>query len=529
MEVQNKQDVMNFGQELEKTSEKSARGIAKLLKKLFKIIASGISDFRKLHRDGFKAIQSDGETKEIENMTNLSIEEVEYIARKAEKDGVPVTFYEFNAEKGKEDAEYFGKGASISKQRKLTKHIQKIDKISQFEKTHPKLYNLRKKHYSKLLYKNSQARDKIIKNRKGNIYRVSFNKSRTVWAASVYSEIKKMRTGVYDSYSEEKGKEFIERVKEHGLDLNIEEIREFMGTSLANGTVDESYFVNNYYTHTVSLAEFERIDKILRDKNFVYAVERVDSAVVDEQAEQLSGDEVLSYNSGVNERYTIRFDAKDLDIYKEECGINEGLIMFTGDTSNRNPFSNVMNDKCTIECPTTSIGLYLEKFRGEDIQIYIKDSETSIVSIDYSSLDVALELEKKTIPVDDEREYIRQNNAKNIKESTKLEKYDSLLKKAADYTYENNGNINFIQLQRYFAIGFNRSKDLIDQLEEYGVIKKDENRNTYSLHMTKEEFDEKYSIDSSETIEDLTPDVENILENAFERDDDKDIDIGGDE
>lgn len=538
MDVNNKQDAMHLGQDLQRFISKFISKSWQILKRLFKLTVSfsvkkGRDTYLK-HRDGFKAVQKDGSTKQVQNISGLSYEEMEYVLSNAEKNGIYVTAYEWKTEDNQEDKEHFQKGTSIAKQRKIIKHNQKIEKINMIKARHPKRYQLRHKHYDKELEKHKNQREEAIESRKGNKYRVAFNASRASWAADIIAHIKNQRLGIMDDLQnqDEKTKVAVDFIKEHGFDMNISEIKEFAQDFMANGTIDISHFENNYFVHSVDKNEYERISTILKENNMVFGVDE-NEVIIDEKSDNEKGTDKHS-----SDTYSIYFSCEDIKDYIEKCGISNGTINAYGDKTVTGIFSKEIESQREIIVPTSSINLYSEKLMGADYKMKIVNDKETILSINPKQLNKVYEFEKKNNTAEDEYEYERRAKAKNDPSSTKIEEYDSLFQKAAHDIFKD-GNVTTVSLQRKLNISFARSKDLMKQLEEYGVIKPNDDKNTYDILMDKKEFDQKYKQDnqkSEKEAKEKEPNqkLEDIIEAVVDRlnekiSDDKEKEIGDDE
>ncbi len=543
-----RQDAIHIGGELEKVGDKGVRALWHMLKKLFKMLYSfikeGVTNFYLSHRDGFKAIQNDGDTKKVENISGLSYEEMEYVLTQADKEGVPVTAYEWQVEKGKEGEEEFKKGTSIAKQKRIIKHTAKIEDIKQFKAKHPKLYQIRHKHYEKSNEKHTKKREDIIEERKGNKYRVAFNVSRSAWVADIIVKIKEQRTGVMNDIAQEneKSKVAVDFIKERGFDMNVEEIREFSKDFVKSGTMDISYYDSNYFVHIVDKKEYERISSVLEENNIIYGVGKNEGVVVeehiDEEASKATKEDVVIENENNEETYSIYIDSRDAKEYVEKCGITKGSLDVHGDSSSKSSFVSETTKQREVVIPTTAIGQYLEKLQGTDYKISVLNEEETVLSIDSEQLNEVYEFEKKNNTVEDKYEHIRQEKSKDNPDIPQSEKYDTLLPKAAQEIFKDN-SVSRLSLQRKFKIGVARSEELMKQLIEYGVIKESNETNTYEVAMTQEEFAEKYKQDSIIENDTNKEDSKNIFEeflenlssmvNKSDSSDEKELELGDDE
>ena len=89
--------------------------------------------------EGIRAVQSDGPTKELEKITNLSYDETIRVMEKCQKDGVRVVASERKL--STEDSE-FGKKKSLFQQKRITRYSRRIKSMSNFKANYPTIAKL---------------------------------------------------------------------------------------------------------------------------------------------------------------------------------------------------------------------------------------------------------------------------------------------------------------------------------------------------------------------------------------------------
>lgn len=231
-DVQVKGDIEQIGRNLQDSAERiGLPALIKLFKKLF-------STVYRQHIEGLQAVKKDGPTAELESMTNLSYDEVIATLKKCQEDGIPISVTEFK--KGNEEIDIdFGKRKSLSKMEGMTKVQRDLERYTKFQKTNP---NILKKYVQNKIDTLKKEKENLTNQHEGYRYTIIFNKSRMGYMAERLVDIKNARVGVMEDISKEnpKVKEVMELVKDKGLDLNNEQIKDFFGEFMTEGTVDVS-------------------------------------------------------------------------------------------------------------------------------------------------------------------------------------------------------------------------------------------------------------------------------------------------
>ncbi len=380
-DVQVKGDIEQIGRNLQDSAERiGLPAIIKLFKKLF-------STVYRQHIEGLQAVKKDGPTAELESMTNLSYDEVIATLKKCQEDGIPISVTEFK--KGNEEIDIdFGKRKSLSKMEGMTKVQRDLERYTKFQKTNP---NILKKYVQNKIDTLKKEKENLTNQHEGYRYTIIFNKSRMGYMAERLVDIKNARVGVMEDISKEnpKVKEVMELVKDKGLDLNNEQIKDFFGEFMTEGTVDVSEFKENYFIHTVNIDDYNAMYKDLKNSGIDYAVKFSEVR------------NPIKVDSEVEKKVNIWIKSEEIEDYKNLNFLKQGIIQSVGKKKNTNVSEQQFKEKKIDEkmteviVPKEELYKVIEKFKGKDYIIVNNEDNNLTLSINENDLNSVYNYEKK--------------------------------------------------------------------------------------------------------------------------------------
>ena len=380
-DVQVKGDIEQIGRNLQDSAERiGLPALIKLFKKLF-------STVYRQHIEGLQAVKKDGPTAELESMTNLSYDEVIATLKKCQEDGIPISVTEFK--KGNEEIDIdFGKRKSLSKMEGMTKVQRDLERYIKFQKTNP---NILKKYVQNKIDTLKKEKENLTNQHEGYRYTIIFNKSRMGYMAERLVDIKNARVGVMEDISKEnpKVKEVMELVKDKGLDLNNEQIKDFFGEFMTEGTVDVSEFKENYFIHTVNIDDYNAMYKDLKNSVIDYAVKFSEVR------------NPIKVDSEVEKKVNIWIKSEEIEDYKNLNFLKQGIIQSVGKKKNTNVSEQQFKEKKIDEkmteviVPKEELYKVIEKFKGKDYIIVNNEDNNLTLSINENDLNSVYNYEKK--------------------------------------------------------------------------------------------------------------------------------------
>ena len=380
-DVQVKGDIEQIGRNLQDSAERiGLPALIKLFKKLF-------STVYRQHIEGLQAVKKDGPTAELESMTNLSYDEVIATLKKCQEDGIPISVTEFK--KGNEEIDIdFGKRKSLSKMEGMTKVQRDLERYTKLQKTNP---NILKKYVQNKIDTLKKEKENMTNQHEGYRYTIIFNKSRMGYMAERLVDIKNARVGVMEDISKEnpKVKEVMELVKDKGLDLNNEQIKDFFGEFMTEGTVDVSEFKENYFIHTVNIDDYNAMYKDLKNSGIDYAVKFSEVR------------NPIKVDSEVEKKVNIWIKSEEIEDYKNLNFLKQGIIQSVGKKKNTNVSEQQFKEKKIDEkmteviVPKEELYKVIEKFKGKDYIIVNNEDNNLTLSINENDLNSVYNYEKK--------------------------------------------------------------------------------------------------------------------------------------
>ena len=390
--------------------------LIKLFKKLF-------STVYRQHIEGLQAVKKDGPTAELESMTNLSYDEVIATLKKCQEDGIPISVTEFK--KGNEEIDIdFGKRKSLSKMEGMTKVQRDLERYIKFQKTNP---NILKKYVQNKIDTLKKEKENLTNQHEGYRYTIIFNKSRMGYMAERLVDIKNARVGVMEDISKEnpKVKEVMELVKDKGLDLNNEQIKDFFGEFMTEGTVDVSEFKENYFIHTVNIDDYNAMYKDLKNSGIDYAVKFSEVR------------NPIKVDSEVEKKVNIWIKSEEIEDYKNLNFLKQGIIQSVGKKKNTNVSEQQFKEKKIDEkmteviVPKEELYKVIEKFKGKDYIIVNNEDNNLTLSINENDLNSVYNYEKKRDVAQEKIDELKKD--KNIENDISINKDTS-----TSATIENN-------------------------------------------------------------------------------------------
>lgn len=416
-DVQVKGDIEQIGRNLQDSAERiGLPALIKLFKKLF-------STVYRQHIEGLQAVKKDGPTAELESMTNLSYDEVIATLKKCQEDGIPISVTEFK--KGNEEIDIdFGKRKSLSKMEGMTKVQRDLERYTKFQKTNP---NILKKYVQNKIDTLKKEKENLTNQHEGYRYTIIFNKSRMGYMAERLVDIKNARVGVMEDISKEnpKVKEVMELVKDKGLDLNNEQIKDFFGEFMTEGTVDVSEFKENYFIHTVNIDDYNAMYKDLKNSGIDYAVKFSEVR------------NPIKVDSEVEKKVNIWIKSEEIEDYKNLNFLKQGIIQSVGKKKNTNVSEQQFKEKKIDEkmteviVPKEELYKVIEKFKGKDYIIVNNEDNNLTLSINENDLNSVYNYEKKRDVAQEKIDELKKD--KNIENDISINKDTS-----TSATIENN-------------------------------------------------------------------------------------------
>lgn len=384
-EVQIKGEIENIGRNIQHSFE---RVVLPLLMKLFKKLFSSVYH---QHIEGLKAIKRDGPTAELEHITNLSYEEVLATLTQCQKDGIKAVASEFK--KGNDEvADEFGKKKTLSQMDRITKAQRQLDKYRIFQKKYPSIAKAR--NLDKKISYWENEKQKAIAKHDGYRYNILFNKSKAGYFANRVLDIKNSRLGINEQISKDNPevKQILDMVKEKGFDLNSNEIKSFAGEFINNGTLDITEFKEDYILHTIDLETFKDIYKPLQNSGIDYAIDTLKIYTASENAQ--------TNPAKTDAKVKVYIKTEDIDEYKKLNCLDKGVIQSVGKLDKTRSENELLENQTTnnrkeIEFPKNEVYKCVDKFKGRDYTLYVKDKNTVVLSIDKKDIDEVYETEKK--------------------------------------------------------------------------------------------------------------------------------------
>lgn len=416
-DVQVKGDIEQIGRNLQDSAERiGLPALIKLFKKLF-------STVYRQHIEGLQAVKKDGPTAELESMTNLSYDEVIATLKKCQEDGIPISVTEFK--KGNEEIDIdFGKRKSLSKMEGMTKVQRDLERYTKFQKTNP---NILKKYVQNKIDTLKKEKENLTNQHEGYRYTIIFNKSRMGYMAERLVDIKNARVGVMEDISKEnpKVKEVMELVKDKGLDLDNEQIKDFFGEFMTEGTVDVSEFKENYFIHTVNIDDYNAMYKDLKNSGIDYAVKFSEVR------------NPIKVDSEVEKKVNIWIKSEEIEDYKNLNFLKQGIIQSVGKKKNTNVSEQQFKEKKIDEkmteviVPKEELYKVIEKFKGKDYIIVNNEDNNLTLSINENDLNSVYNYEKKRDVAQEKIDELKKD--KNIENDISINKDTS-----TSATIENN-------------------------------------------------------------------------------------------
>lgn len=249
--------------------------------------------------EGIKAVQNDGQTKELEKLTNLSYDETIRIMEKCQKDGVRIVASERNLHS--QDSN-FGKKKSLYRQKRITRYSRKIKKLSNLKVNYPQLERLLR--LDKLIKINEIKQSEQVKEHKNKFYNIYFNKSKTAYFGDRIADIIEYRTGISQKLFDKDTQMAIEQIKNNGMNLNTQQLKDLSDKLRIHeiGNIEIEQFKKDYCIHEIPFKAFMNIKDDLEVSDIQYGVK----VITNDENQQFAN---------------IYFENKDLDRYNE-LGIN---------------------------------------------------------------------------------------------------------------------------------------------------------------------------------------------------------------
>lgn len=266
MQASNKSDATQVYEGAVKSSKTGTKGFFKYLLKPLTIF--GYHYFV----EGIRAVQKDGPTKELDKLTNLSYDETIRVMEKCQRDGIRVVASERKLDS---DNSEFGKKKSMYEQKNITKYVRRIKKMSNFKANHPKIAKYIG--LNKLIEITEHKQIEQVKNHKEKRFNIYFNKSKAAYMGDRIADILEYRMGVSKELFDKDIKDAIEEIREKGMDLNSQQLRDFSEKYKLHemGEVEIEEFTNDYCIHELPFASFMNIEDELESTNIPYGVKTI--------------------------------------------------------------------------------------------------------------------------------------------------------------------------------------------------------------------------------------------------------------
>ena len=386
MQATNKSDATQVYEGAVKSSRTGAKGTLKYILKPLTIF--GYHYFI----EGIRAVTGDGQTKELEKITNLSYEETIKVMEKCQQDGIRVVATERTL--SKENSE-FGKKKSLYQQKRITKYARRIKHLSNFKADHPKVAKFLQ--MDNLIKKNeSKQKEEQIKH-KNKHYNVYFNKSKRDYMAARIADVIELRTGISQKLFDETTGKAIENLQKEGkVKLNSQQLEEFSKEFKLHelGSVGIEKFKTDYCIHELPFSAYMSIKDELEATDIQYAAK-------------------VTNSNDDKEIVNIYMDNSDLERYCELGFNNYGKIRVYGSKNKNLQWS--INSQDELVTFTTKIGKdereTYSKLSGKNYVMKRRENEC-LWTVLKTDLEELVETEKKRDVVGEELEkyHILENN-----------------------------------------------------------------------------------------------------------------------
>ena len=397
MQATNKSDATQVYEGAVKSSRTGAKGTLKYILKPLTIF--GYHYFI----EGIRAVQKDGQTKELEKITNLSYEETIKVMEKCQQDGIRVVATERTL--SKENSE-FGKKKSLYQQKRITKYARRIKHLSNFKADHPKVAKFLQ--MDNLIKKNeSKQKEEQIKH-KNKHYNVYFNKSKRDYMAARIADVIELRTGISQKLFDETTGKAIENLQKEGkVKLNSQQLEEFSKEFKLHelGSVGIEKFKTDYCIHELPFSAYMSIKDELEATDIQYAAK-------------------VTNSNDDKEIVNIYMDNSDLERYCELGFNNYGKIRVYGSENKNLQWS--INSQDELVTFTTKIGKdereTYSKLSGKNYVMKRRENEC-LWTVLKTDLEELVETEKKRDVVGEELEkyHIIDNNIELTDNSKEIE------------------------------------------------------------------------------------------------------------
>ena len=397
MQATNKSDATQVYEGAVKSSRTGAKGTLKYILKPLTIF--GYHYFI----EGIRAVTGDGQTKELEKITNLSYEETIKVMEKCQQDGIRVVATERTL--SKENSE-FGKKKSLYQQKRITKYARRIKHLSNFKADHPKVAKFLQ--MDNLIKKNeSKQKEEQIKH-KNKHYNVYFNKSKSDYMAARIADVIELRTGISQKLFDETTGKAIENLQKEGkVKLNSQQLEEFSKEFKLHelGSVGIEKFKTDYCIHELPFSAYMSIKDELEATDIQYAAK-------------------VTNSNDDKEIVNIYMDNSDLERYCELGFNNYGKIRVYGSKNKNLQWS--INSQDELVTFTTKIGKdereTYSKLSGKNYVMKRRENEC-LWTVLKTDLEELVETEKKRDVVGEELEkyHIIENNIELTDNSKEIE------------------------------------------------------------------------------------------------------------
>ena len=397
MQATNKSDATQVYEGAVKSSRTGAKGTLKYILKPLTIF--GYHYFI----EGIRAVQKDGQTKELEKITNLSYEETIKVMEKCQQDGIRVVATERTL--SKENSE-FGKKKSLYQQKRITKYARRIKHLSNFKADHTKVAKFLQ--MDNLIKKNeSKQKEEQIKH-KNKHYNVYFNKSKRDYMAARIADVIELRTGISQKLFDETTGKAIENLQKEGkVKLNSQQLEEFSKEFKLHelGSVGIEKFKTDYCIHELPFSAYMSIKDELEATDIQYAAK-------------------VTNSNDDKEIVNIYMDNSDLERYCELGFNNYGKIRVYGSKNKNLQWS--INSQDELVTFTTKIGKdereTYSKLSGKNYVMKRRENEC-LWTVLKTDLEELVETEKKRDVVGEELEkyHIIENNIELTDNSKEIE------------------------------------------------------------------------------------------------------------
>ena len=397
MQATNKSDATQVYEGAVKSSRTGAKGTLKYILKPLTIF--GYHYFI----EGIRAVQKDGQTKELEKITNLSYEETIKVMEKCQQDGIRVVATERTL--SKENSE-FGKKKSLYQQKKITKYARRIKHLSNFKADHPKVAKILQ--MDSIIKRNvSKQKEEQIKH-KNKHYNVYFNKSKRDYMSARIADVIEFRTGISQKLFDETTGKAIENLQKEGkVKLNSQQLEEFSKEFKLHelGSVGIEKFKTDYCIHELPFSAYMSIKDELEATDIQYAAK-------------------VTNSNDDKEIVNIYMDNSDLERYCELGFNNYGKIRVYGSKNKNLQWS--INSQDELVTFTTKIGKdereTYSKLSGKNYVMKRRENEC-LWTVLKTDLEELVETEKKRDVVGEELEkyHIIDNNIELTDNSKEIE------------------------------------------------------------------------------------------------------------